>query len=45
MAVEIVVDGPLEFGDAPEDAAPDAFGRDLGDEVLDEIKSGMCSWA
>ena len=40
MAVEIVVDRPLELGDAPEDAAPDALGGDLVEEALDEIEPG-----
>ena len=40
VAVEIVVDRLLELGNAPEDAAPDAFGRDLGEEALDEIEPG-----
>src|SRR5260221_381035 len=39
-AVEIVVDCLLELGDAPEDAAPDALGGDLGEEALDEIEPG-----
>ena len=40
VAVEIVVDRVLELGDAPEDATPDAFGRDLGEEALDEVEPG-----
>jgi hypothetical protein len=30
LAVEMIVDRLLEVGDAPEDAAPDALGCDLG---------------
>jgi len=40
VAVEIVVDRSLKVGDAPEDAAADALGRDLGEEALDQIEPG-----
>jgi hypothetical protein len=36
MMIEIVVDGTLELGDGRESAAPNAFGRNLGEEALDE---------
>ena len=47
--IEVVVDRFLEFGDAGEDAASDALGRDLGEEALDEIEPGAlvgvkCRW-
>ena len=38
VAVEIIVDRLLELGDAPEDATPDALGRDLGEEALNEVE-------
>ena len=37
---EIVVDGLLQLGDAFEDAAPDAFSGDLGEEALDHVEPG-----
>jgi len=40
VAVEIVVDRVLQLRHAPEDATPDAFGRDLGEEALDHIEPG-----
>jgi len=40
MAHQVVVDGVLEVGDAPEGAAPDALGCDLGEEPLDEVEPG-----
>jgi len=40
VAVEIVMDRLLEVSHAPEDAAPDALGGDLGEEPLDQIEPG-----
>ena len=39
VVVELVVDRLLKLGDAPEDAAPDAFGRDLEGARSKEVTS------
>jgi len=37
---EVFVDRDLQVGDAFEDAAPDAFAGDLGEEALDHVQPG-----
>jgi hypothetical protein len=40
VGIEVVADGVFEFGDAGEDAAPNALAGDLGKEALDQIEPG-----
>ena len=36
--LDVVIDGPFEFGDAFENAAADALGRNLGEPALDKVQ-------
>ena len=44
VLLEVTVDGGLEVGGGPEDAAPDALTGEFGEEAFDSIEPGAGFW-